>query len=172
MTSSGPNPYSLRVNPTATLLLALQSDLLPAPGQPVAARSDDSELRLNISVVFTSEELTRAALGHAAALAESLDAKITLLAVQSVPFPLQLQQSPVSVRWNEERALDIAADSPVETAVQVYLCRDRLQTLRSVLESGSIVVIGCRRRPWPTFEMRLGRKLRHLGYEVVLTEGE
>ena len=42
------------------------------------------------------------------------------------------------------------ADSPVETIVRLYLCRDRFETLQAVLRPRSLVVIGGRRRWWPT----------------------
>jgi hypothetical protein len=44
----------------------------------------------------------------------------------------------------------IADDSPVETLVRIDLSRDRIDLLRTVLVPHSIVVIGGRRRLWPT----------------------
>jgi hypothetical protein len=127
---------------------------------------------LNISVLFTSADSTRSALVKAGTMAENLGARITVLLTQTVPFPRPLDDPPVSIVWNEHRLRQIAIHSPVETAVRIYLCRDRLQTLKSVLQPGSIVVIGCRKRYWTTSEARLARKLRQIGHEVILMETE
>ena len=66
----------------------------------------------------------------------------------------------------------IASDSRVETRVSIYLCRDLLEILQSVLKPHSLVVVGSRKRWWPTREKRLARKLRALGHQVVVTERE
>jgi hypothetical protein len=60
----------------------------------------------------------------------------------------------------------------VDTRVAIYLCRDPLETLQSVLKPHSIVVVGTRKRWWPTREKRLAAKLQRLGFEVVVTERE
>ena len=103
-------------------------------------------------------------------MADSLGARIVLLGMQCVPYPLPLDDPPVAVGWNEKRLRAVASISPVETAIRIYLCRNRLETLKSALQPGSIVVIGYRKRMWPTSEVRLAHKLRRLGHEVILTE--
>jgi len=60
----------------------------------------------------------------------------------------------------------------VETSVHIYLCRDRFETLASVLSPRSIVVLGGRKRWWPTREKSLASKLRKAGHEVVFKETE
>jgi hypothetical protein len=91
---------------------------------------------------------------------------------QPVPYPLPLESPPVLLDWNERRFRVIASESPVETTVRIYLCRDRLETLASVLNSGSIVVLGARKKWWPTAEARLARSLRKAGHEVIVAELE
>jgi hypothetical protein len=151
-------------------MLAGERKLEASTGCP--ARSTESGSRLNIAVVFTSVDATLAALREAAKLAGSLSAHITLMVPQVVPYPLPPQNPPVLLDWNERRFHVIAADSPVETSVRIYLCRDRLEALRIVLHPRSIVVIGARRRWWPTPERRLARQLRRLGHEVIVKELE
>jgi len=141
-------------------------------GYPNLCETRFSEPRLNISVVFTSTESTLAALKKADALASSLGACITLVVAQKVPFPLPLDEPPVSGRWNEDRLGRLAGDCPLNTTVNIFLCRDRLETLRSVLPSGSIVVVGCRNQRWFSMEARLARALRRIGHEVILTPVE
>jgi hypothetical protein len=131
-----------------------------------------SESRLNISVVFTSEAGTVVALKTAAALANRLGGRITLVVPEVVSYQLPLNEPPVRRDWNEKRLRAIASRVPVETTVRFYLCRDRNETLASVLRPHSLVVIGGAKRWWLTPEYRLARKLRRLGHEVVLTETE
>lgn len=153
------------------MLLAFQKPLLPATGSP-APGAGEFESKLNVDVVFTSIEPTLAALKKAGALAGRLNARITLLVPQIVPYPLPLASPPVLLDFNERRFRVIANQSPVETMVRLYLCRDRLETLASVLKPHSVVVVGGRRRWWPTPEKRLAGKLRRAGHEVILAETE
>jgi hypothetical protein len=76
------------------------------------------------------------------------------------------------VEFNENRFRVMACECPVETSVQIYLCRDRFETLKSVLQRGSVVVVGGRKRWWPTKDERLARQLRRAGYEVLFQETE
>lgn len=154
--------------------LAFERILAPAPGYPAQPTpAEGSEPRLNVAVVFTSVDATLAALRKAGALASRLSGCITLLVPQIVPYPLPLTSPPVLLDWNERRFRVIAGESPVETRVLLYLCRDRLDTLTAVLSPRSLVVVGGRkRRWWPTMEKRLARKLRRSGHEVIFTETE
>jgi hypothetical protein len=153
--------------------LTIQKILVPATGQPPQPRTEETSRGLDVSVVFTSVQSTLAALREAGSLASSLGARITLLVPQVVPYPLPLESPPVLVEFNERRFRVIASQSLVETSVQVYLCRDRLQTLTSILSSGSIVVLGGRKRWWwPSRDEVLARGLRRAGYEVIFKETE
>jgi len=113
-----------------------------------------------------------AALRKAGDLANRLSGRITLVVPQVVPYPLPLTSPPVLLDWNEKRFRVIASESPVETTVLIYLCRDRLKTLTTELSSRSLVVVGGRKRWWPTAEKRLARKLRRAGHEVLFAETE
>jgi hypothetical protein len=150
--------------------LAIEKLLAPTTGQPGPPPLEEVEQKLNVAVVFTSVESTLAALKEAGNLANSLGARITLMVPQVVPYPLPLESPAVPVPFNENRFRVMAAKSPVETSVHIYLCRDRLQTLTSVLKPGSVVVVGGRKRWWPTEETRLARQLRRAGYEVLFKE--
>jgi hypothetical protein len=131
-----------------------------------------SDQRLKIAVVFTTVDTTLPALRNAGVLASSLGARVTLLVPQVVPHPLPLETPPILVDFNERRFRLIACQSPVETTVRIFLCRDRFETLNSVLSPRSLVVVGGKRRWWPTAESRLASKLRKLGHEVIYTETE
>ena len=150
--------------------LAIEKILVPATGYPARPIAEETDQQLNIAVVFTSVESTLAALKEAGNLANSLGARIKLVVPQVVPYPLPLETPPVLVEFNENRFRVMASESPVETSVQIYLCRDRFETLTSVLKPGSIVVVGGRKRWWPTKDELLARQLRRAGYEVLFKE--
>ncbi len=153
--------------------LALERVVSPAAGHPAWPETEQRNERLNITVIFTSVEATLAALRRAGALAGSLGARITLLALQVVPFPLPLESPPVLLDWNERRFRTIAGRSPVETTVRLYLCRDRIETVKSALGANSVIVIGGTASWWPfTAEKRLARALRRAGHEIVFAETE
>ena len=153
--------------------LAIQKHLGPATGLPVQPGAEEADRGLNISVVFTSVDSTLAALKEAGSLASCLGARIKLLVPQVVPHPLPLETPPVLVEFNEKRFRVIASQSPVETSVYIYLCRDKIRTLTSVLNPGSIVVLAGRKRWWwPTRDEVLARELRRAGHEVVFKETE
>ena len=152
--------------------LAIEKVLRPASGGPPRRAAQKTERRLNITVVFTSVDSTLAALKEAGMLANSLGAQIMLVVPQIVPYPLPLESPPVLLEFNENRFRVMASQSPVETSVQIYLCRDRFETLTSVLKPGSIVVLAGRKRWWPTRDKRLARQLRRAGYEVLFKETE
>jgi len=139
-------------------------------GLPQPPSYGTGQHRFEISVIFTSFVATAAALKMAGTLVKGLSAHIKLVVPQVVPYPLPLDNPPVLREFCERRLRDIANESPVDTTVLVYLCRNRLGTLRAVLKRGSIVVIGGCRRWWPTPEKSLARKMRRSGHEVIFTE--
>ena len=152
--------------------MSLAIEKIWTPGHAARPAGHEADRKLDIAVVFTSVESTLAALKDAGHLAHSLGARIILVVPQEVPFPAPLESPPVLVEFNENRFRAIASESPVETSVQIYLCRDRLETLLWALQPGSIVVLGGKKRWWPTKDERLARQLRRAGYEVLFKETE
>jgi len=143
---------------------------LTAAGTPERPGQEE-DARLDIVVIFTSASATIAALKKAGSLAESLGLKITLVVPQIVPFPLPLTSPPVLLDFQEKRFRELAMESPVDVRVQIFLCRDALETLKRVLTPRSVVIVGGRRRWWPTKETRLARQLRR-DHDVIFTETE
>jgi hypothetical protein len=150
--------------------LAFNRFLNTTIGDSKAPSVDEQETSLSVTVVFTSLGATLAALNRAGGLAKSLGARITLIVPQVVPYPLPLANPPVPLEFQERRFREIAAASAVAIQVQLFLCRDGLETLKKVLRPHSLIVIGGRNRPWPTREKGLARKLRHAGHDVIFTE--
>ena len=152
--------------------LAFNGALNAKVARPIDSPTEEQESKLHIAVIFTSAEATIAALKKAGRLAESLGARISLIVPQVVPYPLPLTSPPVLLAFQEKRFREIADESPIEIRVRLYLCRDELLTLKSVLKDHSLIVIGSRKRFWPTRERRIAGKLRRMGHEVIFTETE
>jgi hypothetical protein len=162
----------MREVPRYEMVLALEKLLAPAAAHPAQPHIGEPDHRLEIAVVFTSVPATLGALKEAGALADRLAARITLVVPQIVPYPLPLTSPPVLLEFNERRFFLIASQSRVETTVRIYLCRDRQEALAAVLKPHSLIVIGGRKRWWPTAERRLARRLRRAGHEVIVVEAE
>src|SRR5437868_3035036 len=152
MTSSRLGEYSQIVEGQNNMSLAIEKILAPRTGHPTRPIREQADQELNIAVVFTSVESTLAALKEAGTLANSLGARITLVVPQVVPYPLPMETPPVLVEFNEDRFRVIASESLVETSVQIYLCRDQMEMLLRTLSPNSLVVIGGRKKWWPTTE--------------------
>jgi hypothetical protein len=161
----------------------MQNQITPAyekalpPPEPRFSHADALETEpkdhgLNVVVVCSSMQETGAALRKAGTLARELGAQITLLVPQTVPYPLPLTSPPVLLDFAERRLRDLAGESPVAVVIRIYLCRDRFEALDMVLKPRSLVVLGGRKRWWPSAEKALARRLRRKGHEVILTETE
>jgi hypothetical protein len=134
-------------------------DACPTPAIP--------DPRLAVFVIFTSISETLKALERAQQIAEPVGATVHIVAAQVVPYPLQLDQPPVSLDFLI-REFEAKADGHLDnTQISIYLCRDREEALRRVLSFGCPVVIGIRKRWLPTWDECLAKKLRRIGYDVL-----
>jgi hypothetical protein len=127
---------------------------------------------LEVNVIFTSDQGTRAALRTAGNLARQLNAGIRLLVTQVVPYTLPLEHPKVSVDFVHDRCRRMASECPevAEIRINVYLCRDRCQVLRRVLSANSLVIVGGKRRWWPTTEQKLMKVLQAEGHHVIFAD--
>jgi hypothetical protein len=148
-----------------------RGDLLPpAFLQRASSGTDQGEGKLEIAVLFTSARATLSAVEAAVPLMKGLDGRLSLIAAQTVPYPLPLDQPPVSLTFNRQRLVEVAAHSAVEMSVHLCVCRCRSATLLSLLRPGSMLLIGARKTWWPTWERRLAKELCRSGLDVVLLE--
>ena len=113
---------------------------------------------------------TEASLHAAGQWAGDLGGRLTLLVAEVVPYPLPLDCPAISREFTESRLAQLAARQEVETSVKVFLCRDRNRTIRQELTPRSIVVIGSRKRWWPTREKWLAALLRRDGHQVIVID--
>jgi hypothetical protein len=134
-----------------------------------------SDPRLRVTVLYTTTEGTLAALRAAGSLARNLGARIALVETEIVPFHFPVDRPPVSIDFLERRHIALVSESGIqaeEVHIEIYLCRDRMQCLRKVLNTPSLVVIGGRRHWWSSREQELERLLRALGHHVIFVDSE
>jgi hypothetical protein len=112
-----------------------------------------------IVIPYTTPELTRAALRHAAVCSD--------LDVQVVPFPCTLNQPPVDRKFSECRLNDLLKESGLPGRGTVVYTRDWLEGFRKVLELGSLVIVASKKRWWQTREEKLARTLMEAGHDVM-----
>ena len=134
------------------------------------AQPDLSDRKLDLKVIFTDPPKTAAALAAARSMAQDLGAHITLMVAQVVPYPLPLAAPDVPVEFTERLLEPLAAE---DTSIEILLCRDRNETLRSAIPPDSLVIVGARKWRWwtswlPSRESQLTRLLRRDGRRVLV----
>jgi hypothetical protein len=105
-------------------------------------------------------------------LAQPLRSGVEVLALQTVPFALPLDDPSVPFNFLVRRLKKLAGRFPVPIRISGFLCRDLFETLERVLNRDCPVVMGIKKRWWPTHDERVARKLQHAGYNVTLVETE
>jgi hypothetical protein len=148
-----------------------------APGKTVTQKPSTgfAEGPLEVNVIFTDQTSTAAALAVAQSFARELGAHIHLQFAVEVPFPLELERPGVSVPFLQEQLSKVLADvekDGVEARAHLYLCRDRVHALQHALKPNSLVVIGGRKRWWPTPEGRIARALRARGHRIIYVDSK
>jgi hypothetical protein len=125
--------------------------------------------RLEVNVIFTTPRATALALKAAAAFAADLEACIRLRAVIAVPIGLPLESPQISIPFMQRTLTQLVTqlDDRLNITIHLYVSRDRINTFVRVLRPNSLVMIGGRRRPWPTEESRTVRQLHSKGHRVV-----
>jgi hypothetical protein len=119
---------------------------------------------MEVVVLHTTVAETLQALKAAAHLAQDLSARIRLLVLEVVPYPLPLDQPTVPLPFTSRRFRTLAENASIDTRVDIHLVRDREKTMDSVLEPNSVVVMGGRRPWWPN---QLAKRLERAGHQIV-----
>ncbi len=124
---------------------------------------------LEIFVIFTSVPETEAAVHAAGGLAHQLSAHLRLVMPYEVSYRLPLDRPPVSLKFLEEQLAEAAAHAGVEVEVdaKVCLCRDRKHALLQLLPPNALVIVGDKKRWWPTAQQKLWSALAKSGHQMV-----
>ena len=122
---------------------------------------------LEIVVLHTTVTETLQALKTAAGLADGLSARIRLIVLQVVPYPLPLDHPAVAASFTQRRFRTLAANLSVETTVEIHLVRDPEKSLDAILEPHSVIVTGSRRTWFPTAHSKRTKHLQRAGHQVV-----
>ncbi len=123
---------------------------------------------MEVVVLHTTVEETLQALKTAAHLADGLSARIRLLVLEVVPYPLSLDRPNVPLPFTRRRFRTLAANSSIETNVDIHLVRDPDKIIESLLEPHSLVVMSAPRTWWPNAHRRVAKRLQRMGHQVVL----
>lgn len=130
---------------------------------------------LSVNVVYTGPETTITALRAADSLARDLRATVHIRAIIAVPRQLAMEFAFGSVQFVKRLLSDLVervSSKCCEYVLHIYLCRSRVETLLRVLRPASILVIGGRRRLWPTPESRLSKAAISAGHSVAFIDAK
>jgi hypothetical protein len=123
---------------------------------------------LELVVPYTDPELTRAVLRKAVALTAGLQARISLVAVHSMPYPAPFRCPTSAHAFLVDQLMELAAECTLPVNTQVVLARYREDGFRYALRPDSTVLVGTYRHFWRTSEERLARLLASDGHKVAL----
>jgi len=144
------------------MLRELSNETAGAPPRPSHGH------RLELVVLETDATLAAAVLVRAHHLAAGLDARITILSVCVLPYPLPFVPPAEAARQFRHRLEKLAAETGLPCRGRLVFARDLSQGLASALRPRSTVMIGVRPRWWPTHEERLARRLAAAGHYIAI----
>ncbi len=130
---------------------------------------------LSVNVVYTGPDSTVTALRAAESLVRSLGTTLHIRAMVVVPRQLAIELTFTSVQFLKRLLTDLVertSSRHCEYVLHIYVCRDRVETLLRVLPPASLLVIGGRRRFWPTTESRLSKAAISAGHSVAFVDAK
>ena len=144
-----------------------------APGIGTESVVQATSEQFHITVVWTTELGTRAALKTANSLARHTGLSVTLATIIVVPPAAPLDRPRDFINFLEQRAIRMLSSSDMDDqkfTVQTWFCRDQHKGLRQALGHPSLTVIGGRKKFWPTDEQKLEAWLQQQGYPIVFAD--
>ena len=149
-------------------------ELAPQPHQGAGSSPCPSEQSGvgpgDVYVIFTSIDETLRAVRVARRLARAMRSGVTIVHFRPIGFGAPLEE-PAGLSPVETDAFKARLEAEdCDARIRVCVCRDARQAIPSVLQEHSLIVIGGRRRWWPTPSDRWRRTLERQGYLVVLVD--
>lgn len=141
------------------------------PALPSATTSERDNLRTNaVYVVYTSTGETFAALRIGGDFAKALNVPLILIHYRAVPYPLAVDYPTGVSPIQSEDFLQRLQVEQIDVVSRVCLCRNDRRAIGAALKLPSLVVVGGRRRWWPTKAESWRRSLEAAGHYVVFVE--
>ena len=144
------------------------SELRPTSQWLRAAEPRQHAGTLDVVVPFTSPELTAQVVKLAAGFASGLNASLKLVAVYVAPYPAELRWPTAMQEHLTKRLSQLAGQSTVPVTIELVVARSSEEGYRRALPQPSTVLLGARKRWWPTREERLAKALTRAGHRVSL----
>jgi hypothetical protein len=123
---------------------------------------------LEVVVPYTGFTATRAVLERVARLTAGLSARISLVAIHTIPYPADFCCPTSAHSFLVDQLVDLSGACRLPVDAQVVLARTREDGFRHALKPQSTVLVGSPRRLWKTSEERLAHSLVADGHKVVL----
>jgi hypothetical protein len=127
---------------------------------------------LEVVVLYTEPSVTAEVLRRVPALTAGFNARVSLIAVHTLPYPLPFVCPALVHAHLVEQLTDLASGCALPVHPQVVLARDRGEGFRYVLKPASTVLVGSRQHLWQTEEEKLARSLARGGHKVALIHVE
>jgi len=135
---------------------------------PGTLAADSAEGEIEIVIPYTEWSVAEALLKRAPVLAAGLNARLTLIAVHTVPYPADFE-CPTAVHAHlVDQLVDLASHSQLPVTPHVVLARSRDEGLSFAMKPQSVVLVGTRKHFWRTSEESLARSLARDGHRVAL----
>ena len=135
---------------------------------PNTLDGNGTHAELEVVVPYTEPSLAEAALQRVATLTSGLNARVTLVAIHTVPYPSEFICPASAHAYLVEQLMNLASHCPIPVQPQVVLARDREEGFRFALKPQSTILVGTRRHFWRTAEEGLARALARDGHTVAL----
>ena len=123
---------------------------------------------LEVVIPYNEPSVVAEVLRQVPALTAGFNARVSLIAVHTLPYPLPFVCPALAHAHLVEQLTELASGCALPVHPQVVLARDRTEGLRYVLKPSSTVLLGTRKHLWPTQEDKLARSLTRDGHKVVL----
>ena len=145
-------------------------------GKPIKGRADRWGARESISlnVLYTNPEATAIAPANCR-ITVSRSSSDYPRASYSVQFHIASRSTILSYPLHFlarllREIVERFGSAARQYVLHIYVCRSRIDTLLRVLRPSSLVVIGGRRRIWPTAETRLSKAVAAAGHSVAFVD--
>jgi len=135
---------------------------------PADLAGDTFAGEIELVVPYTDPEMTRAVLARAEALTAGLAARVSLVAVHSMPYPAPFVCPASTHAFLVEQLMDLAGGCRLPVVSQIVMARSRDEGFRYSLKSEATVLVGTRRHFWRTAEERLAKMFAAEGHKVIL----